>query len=279
MTVVRLPKFTNPPVVEVALSVQFQPPAGLSVAHLGLFWGRCRDRFPRIEQHGPIVNIIERRGVRSPPVDNGQLSLSVDLDTIPRLWMINESFTELLQLQSDRFVRNWRRYHDHSIPYPSFEARIRPEFQKDYEAFSNFAGEQGWEDLTVNQCEVTYINHIAAGKIWQSHDQLDRVFKGWSSTYPPVAGSKAESIGVRLRHELVDGSGKFLGRLHVDVNSGFIRKDEAPVFVLQLAARGQPLGAGVSGVMRFLDYGHEVIVSSFAELTTADMHRIWGRTQ
>jgi uncharacterized protein (TIGR04255 family) len=280
LLLMKLPKFKNPPVVEVALSVQFQQPESITVAHLGLAWDHYRDRFPRVEQHAPIARTIERKGARVPMAEQ-QLSISTDFDTIPRLWLISNESDELLQLQGDKFVRNWRRYHDQTLKYPSFAGRIRPEFEKDFRLFSDFSQKQGWGDLNIDQCEVTYINHISACSVWHEHSQLDRVFKGWSPNYPVLPGTaKPEGVVLKIRHEIVDNSGKFLGRLHVDATSAFSIKDEhAPVLLLQLVARGQPRGSGIDGVMAFMDLGHETIVRSFAELTTNEMHKVWERIQ
>jgi hypothetical protein len=49
------------------------------------------------------------------------------------------------------------------------------------------------------------------------------------------------------------------------------------MFRFTLTARGQPLGTGLAGVLEFLDLGREWIVTGFDELTTPEMHRLWGR--
>ena len=54
-----LPDFADPPVVEVALGVQFQPPVELSPLDLGPLRERWRDRFPRLEQQPPLPPVVE----------------------------------------------------------------------------------------------------------------------------------------------------------------------------------------------------------------------------
>ena len=51
-----------------------------------------------------------------------------------------------------------------------------------------------------------------------------------------------------------------------------------PMLQLQLIARGAPIGAGEAGISKFMDLAHFLIVNSFADLTTKDMHTVWGRT-
>jgi hypothetical protein len=54
--------FERPPVVEVAISVQFQPVTALRTPHLGLFWLELRDRFPKIQELPPLPPVIESFG-------------------------------------------------------------------------------------------------------------------------------------------------------------------------------------------------------------------------
>jgi hypothetical protein len=49
------------------------------------------------------------------------------------------------------------------------------------------------------------------------------------------------------------------------------------MFLLTLTARGRPGSDGIPGVLQFLDVGREWIVRGFTSITTATMHKIWGR--
>ncbi len=280
----KLPKFERPPVVEVALSAQFQPLAKFTVAHLGLLWKRFSSRFPNVEQQPPIPHFVERTGVRvqAPQV---QFEMLRSGDLTPRLWMLNEVGTELIQVQADRFIRNWRKHQDPTATYPQYEKHLRPQFEQDYLSFQRFVSEEGLGELVVDQCEVTYINHISRDGVWTDHSQLDRVFIGWSGSYANVVGLPAEHVAVRAAHVLSHDASDFVGRLHVQVDSGFkpspVSGDTStePVFNLQLVARGRPLGEGTQGVLSFLDAGHRAIVTTFANMTTPAMHNAWKRYQ
>ena len=52
--------FDNPPVVETVLSLQFEELSAMQVAHLGLFWRKVKDRFPKTEARPALAPIIER---------------------------------------------------------------------------------------------------------------------------------------------------------------------------------------------------------------------------
>jgi uncharacterized protein (TIGR04255 family) len=283
-TPAKLPKFTNPPVVEVLLSAQFQQLAGMNVGHLGLLWERFKTKFPRTAQQPALPHIIERKGVNAAPV-MPTFSLMAPADQVPRFWMIGEDDSDLVQVQSDRFMRNWRRYHNAEMVYPSYDGHNRPEFLLDFETFRSFVIEQGWGELNIDQCEVAYVNHIKPGKGWKDFSQLDRVFKGWASEYPRLAGSAANSIACRIRHEVSDGHDKFIGHLFIELDSAYAvptppaSGELSPLFQLQLIVRGRPLREGVQGVMEFMDRAHSIIVKSFAAITTPKMHKIWERTQ
>ena len=105
-----LPDFERPPVIEVALSVQFKRLEALRSAHLGLLWAKFRpEGFPRTEDHAPLEPAFERF---DPNLLRTQLGIEVrasDLPPLPRVWFLNEAGSELIQIQRDRFVHNWRK--------------------------------------------------------------------------------------------------------------------------------------------------------------------------
>jgi uncharacterized protein (TIGR04255 family) len=279
----KLPKFSNPPVVEVMLSAQFQQLTEMHVGHLGLLWDRFKNKLPRIAQQPALPHTIERKGVQQVPV-MPTFSMMAPADQVQRLWMISEDDSQLVQVQSDRFVCNWRRYRNVNVPYPSYDGYNRPEFEANFAKFREFVVDQGLGELKVDQCEASYVNHIKPGKGWTDFSQLDRVFKGWSSAYPRLAGSAANNIACRIRHEVSDSDGRFVGHLFVELDSAYAvptppSSELSPLFQLQLIVRGRPLQEGAQGVMEFMDFAHSIIVKSFAEITTPEMHKIWERTQ
>src|SRR5438046_8808907 len=96
-----LPDFRKPPVAETVLSLQFEPVAGLTTAHLGLLWNRFREELPLIEELPPLPPTSERFG---PPFGARVEVTFVQKPPVPRLWFLNESKTELVQVQPDRLI-------------------------------------------------------------------------------------------------------------------------------------------------------------------------------
>ena len=77
---------------------------------------------------------------------------------------------------------------------------------------------------------------------------------------------------------MIGDNGEPLGRLHVVEEPRIKLEDGSPLIRLTLTARGAPTKKDFGGVMAFFDIGREFIVRGFASITTAQMHRIWGRT-
>ncbi len=268
------PDFRDPPVVEVALSVQFDSLGKLRTPQIGLLWKEFRDRFPVTEEHAPLDAVVERFG--APRVRKGVARIEMlESPPTPRCWFLNDAGTELIQVQHDRFVHNWRETGTEA-EYPRYE-HIRSTFEAELKRFDEFIAREQIGEFTPNQCEVTYVNHIAGGKGWQIHGDLGNVITVFQRSFSDEFLDVPEDTGLRLRFLIPDDAGQPIGRLHVSLNSGYRSSDDQPLFILNLTARGAPRGGGIDGVLGFLDLGREWVVRGFASVTTPTMHREWGR--
>ncbi len=267
-----LPDFRDPPLVETVLSLQFRQLQGFSLVHLGMLWHQFRDAFPLIEEHPPLPSAHESFGMPSP----AQMEVTIERKPpLPRLWLVNESETELIQIQEDRFIHNWRKAGKVSTPYPRYE-RVRAKFRDEVEKFQLFLTEERIGQITLNQCEVTYVNHIEPCEVWQRHGQMEGVLRNWtareSAFLPEVEGGR-----VQQRFVIRGDSGSPLGRLHASLVPAWTAGGQSPILVLTLTARGSPIGDGIDGAFAFFDLAREWIVKGFTDLTTTNMHRVWGR--
>lgn len=271
-----LPEFDNPPVVEVALSVQFETLANLRTPQLGLLWQEFRDRFPVTEEHPPLDTVLERFGV--PPTPKGVARFQMlTAPPVPRCWFLNKEGTELVQVQQDRFVHNWRKAGDKDA-YPRYD-HVRTTFESELRRFGEFLLGQQAGELNPNQCEITYVNHITSGEGWKHHGQLGDVLTLFAPRYTDEFRPVPEDGRLSVRYVIPNDAGEPVGRLHVAVEPVYRSADDVPMFALTLTARGRPLGDGVPGVLGFLDVGREWIVRTFASITTPKMHTIWRRKQ
>lgn len=272
-----LPEFENPPVVELVLDVQFQPISSLDVPRLGLLWQVFRSDFPQVEQHGPLTPLVERFGPGSG--EEGRVFIEpFAVPMLPRLWFLDAKGTELIQVQNNRFVHNWRRT-DQRTDYPHYDA-VRSRFRTELEKFEAFMHEEGLGELVPELCEISYFNHIEPGEAWHGHEQLHEVLRLWKPDFGDdfTSDKQLESASVNFQFIMKNEQGDPYGRWRVSVQPGYARDGESPIFVITNTARGRPLADGIEGAIRFLDQGHDWTVRGFAAMTTENVHRLWGRT-
>lgn len=256
--------------METVLSVQFEPLMLPKTAHFGLYWAEIRERFPQTAEQGELPAIAETEtGPPTPPIDIQVRTLNTP--PTPRFWFTNGTGTELIQVQRDRFIKNWRKAGEND-EYPHYE-QVKEAFDQDFAEFRRFIESHNLGRVNVNQCEVTYINHIVSGDGWRSHEEIDRVFTVWNQIDGSIPGL-ADGAFIRTRFPIRDNRNQFCGRLHASIQPVHRLSDGLPMFLMELTARGQ-----IGDETQFFDIGREWIVKSFAKLTTPEMHRIWERTQ
>jgi uncharacterized protein (TIGR04255 family) len=268
------PEFAKPPVTEVVLSVQFEPIQKLTGPQIGLVWTRFRSQFPRVEEHPPIARAFEVFGKPGPQQVNVQFELT---DSLPMLrsWFLNDRGDQLIQVQQDRFIHNWRKVGDED-EYPRYK-RLIASFTEELVEFGAFLKDEGIGDLALNQCEVTYVNHIIAGEGWEAPGELNKVLTVWSGTYSDEFLSEPEDVRLAIRYTIPSPDDSPLGRLHISAAPAFRMSDKKGVLVLTLTARCRPLENGLEGVKKSLDLAHNWMVRGFASITTRNMHQIWER--
>jgi uncharacterized protein (TIGR04255 family) len=264
-----LPDFSHPPVVEVALGLQFEPLPRLDTPAIARFWFEdIRSRFPEWTSAPALPPTIEWFGVPGQPRlifgwGPGQMA--------GRSIFQDQSKKELLQLQQDRFVRNWKKAGADDT-YPRYE-KIRASFIDELNALRRFIAEQKLGDLVPTQCEVTYVNHIPLQEA-RELGQVGFVVSAWSGQFSDNRLSAPETVEIATHHAIVV-DGNAIGRLHIAISPGYL--DSGPLLVLTLTARGRPAGPSDHQILDFLNLGREQIVRGFASITTPQMHTRWGR--
>lgn len=264
-----LPEFECPPVDEMAMGVQFDPLPNLNAAHLGLFWSRIREEYPHTEDQAPLVPSIEPSEIQPSAPTVSVTALTVP--RLPRCWFVSEDKTQLIQVQRDRFLRNWRQVKGDE-PYPRF-GRLSRDFLRAWEEFLFFAGDQGLGSVKVNQCELAYINNIEKGVGWSELGELHGVFP---FLRPREQGSflpSAETLNWQARYRLPEGR----GRLHVEISPIFRGRDMKLILSFALTARGAPAGDSSEQIAAWFELSHEWIVRAFAELTSSTVHERWRK--
>lgn len=270
-TPAKLPDFGRPPVVEVAASVQFASIQGLDAAKLGALWTHFRERYPRTEQQPPLPSVTEAFGSARAP--RFGISFEQAFPT-PRLWFLDQSGTRVVQVQSNRLIVNWRQL-DTGAEYPRYPA-IREALIEAYGLLSQYLEQEGLSSIQLDQAELTYVNHIAAGERGRNRESLGRYLTCWRDPESKVLQGSPEETSVRFQYVMHSDTSP-TGRLFVEVESAYRAHDSTPIYVMNLIARGAPTSPKLEGALDFLSNAHSWIVRGFTDLTTSDSHEQWER--
>jgi len=263
--------FRHPPVVETVLSVQFERLDALSNACLGAFWQERRSAWPRVSDASPLDEQFETFG-RQPGWDKG-IHLKLTQSPAGRIQMRSAAGDRMIQLQNCRLDYNW--IGQAGQEYPRYRA-VRPEFDEVLAGFERYIREHDLGQLTANQWEVTYVNQMPEGTVWQGPEEWPGVFRSLPGLAVVPDGLRLEGLAGHWHFEIEPRR----GRLHVALQHAYVGGDpEQEALVMKLTARG-PIDRQQNASRAIddgLDLGHDVIVESFEELTSPRAHEYWNR--
>lgn len=172
----------------------------------------------------------------------------------------------MIQVQNGRFHYNWLGQGG-AEGYPRYE-KVLPEFERFLAQFQAFLADRSLGEIKENQWEVTYINHIPKGTVWDSPADWPSVFRPGGLTPEPSSKVQLETLSSACRYEIPPQQ----GRLHVRLQHGSAQGTE--VLILTLTARG-PIKNGYG---EGLDLGRETIVRAFKDMTSPEVHDYWELT-
>jgi uncharacterized protein (TIGR04255 family) len=269
-----LPSFDAPPVSEVVMSLDMARIAGWGIPHFGLFWQGIREEFPTF-QVVPGAEPELEDFASQPPVPPQVIEFKFEQDpNAIRCWFITNDGTELIQVQRNRFVQNWRKQTGDEI-YPRYADHLRRNFHRRYQRFVDFLATQNLAGPDVAQIEITYINEIEPGQGWATAGELSRVIAPWSGEFSE--GFLPPPYGTRISASFAIPKGR--GRLHVNMQRAIRPRDRKEILQLRLVARVKPTDSGVDAILDAFDIGRDWIVRGFTDWTTPQMHKIWKRVQ
>ena len=261
-----LPTFARPPVNETALSIQFSPIPGLA-PYLGLYWAQIRAEFESSQVLAPLPTVMEQF---DKPLSRSKLGLQFVSDPPIRFWFLRDGGTQLVQIQNDRFVYNWRQVTGDEM-YPRYPV-VRDGLRQEWERFCSFLRTEHFDPPEVNQCEVTYVNHLEYDTGWAGFGELSRVIEPWGGEYSGKFLPKPEHVSIESHYRLPEDQ----GRLHIAVEPVVRGRDSKEVLQLTLTARGAPRSSTTEDVLGWMDIGRRWVVKGFIDFTTPSMHQKWG---
>jgi uncharacterized protein (TIGR04255 family) len=265
-----IPRFTNPPVVQVILGGQFVPDSKLNAAHLGAFWNTLGldweansvQPLPHLEEdfNGTVTPKF-RFGFSSQP------SFRVTYNRKDKL--------RTVQVQENRFHVNFMRGEE---PYRGFTP-AKSEFFEYLKLWREFHEAYKIDPPKFELWEVTYVDKIPNEGIWK--DPSD-----WVKVLPPVKSLQQIKLPSGILVSEPIGVWRFLCpelqcRLIVDLAYQKAEKQHAEHLTLKMTARGLVKHADTPDGSREefdkgLSLGREIIVRSFYQLTSEMMHERWG---
>lgn len=269
MTPIR-PKFANPPLIERAISIAFEPLSDLSVGDFGLFWSDIISEFPTSESMDPVALELEQFDAFRPRQVAIQL---VSGKALPRAAFRNAPIGELVQLQNDRFGFNWiKTSEDHK--YPHSEATLERFFEL-FARFVAYADRRGLGPINIVQCELTNVNVVLVSDVGESFADMATVLKLASLEYD-CQNIKLEHQLVGSKHLMLDDDRQPIGRVHVLGQPSLKVPSNEEAYRLDISARGAPLGPGREGARLFFDAAVNAVNAVFLASTTTAGRRFWG---
>lgn len=268
----KLSRFQAPPVVETAIGVQFEPLVGFTNAHSGWFWKKYLDQtWTKVQQAVALPDQFERFGEdrKWGPLHSIKLVQAAEPD---RTQFMTSDDERMIQIQASRFHHNWRKQ---NADYPSHENLLN-EFNARFSDFKKFATDAGLGAIQPNQWEITYVNQILRGNLWNTFADWKNIFP-WFNV-PSDRFNDQQFDGFAGEWHLTIGDN--CGRLHVSLRHARVQNNEMPeTILLQLTARG-PIDATINrSLCDGLAIGHRAIVASFENMTSSPAHAAWKKME
>lgn len=261
--------FDSPPVIGVALGVEFAGPVMPELSTLADFWPPIRGRYPQADKLPALTPMAEDFRV---PITQ-TVEVRFGNGGPQRYWFRSEDESYTVQVQENRLALNWDRTESGPV-YPRYQA-VRKRFHELYEVFTEVADDRLLTEHPPAWCAVTYTNDIPhpdsedplSGPL---DDILCFLGRPESDVLPPI-----EDTALRQRRLLRAEDGSPRGRLYIEAIPT-VGAEGRPGYRLTLRVVSRPESSDAAGVFKCQDDGRELIVKSFRDITTQKMHDLWG---
>ena len=257
--------FENPPINEVVIGTYFSPLNDFRSEHIGLLWQEMKQEFPAVQQRFPTGPISESTFTHSESVDE-------EVFPMPRYWFIGRDDVNVLQVQKNAFMLNWRRREE---GYTHFWEGIKPIFDKYYDAFSNFVyRELNFAELNVEFFELTYVNIIPKTEEWEGPENPQRTIPSFSVPVPGIEHSGHADFSCNFGYSIADDL-----HLNIGLRSGQPAvESNPPILMLELKAIGPQDENSKSDPDEWFQRAHDVIARAFLNLTSQEIQeQLWKR--
>ncbi|MEZ5537658.1 MAG: TIGR04255 family protein [Thiolinea sp.] len=257
-----LPDYSNPPLNEVVVGVQFAPVPDYTSVDACKIWELFKAQYPKVRELPQLPRNFETFG-GSNKAPSFQMQLGRPAGS--RLWFISPDEGHLIQYQPDRFLLNWRKQSD-SQSYPHFEGIISV-FEQSLKTLSNHLSSEFSYEININQAEVEYLNIIPVARFADA--------KSWFACWDSKLD--IESLNMGFNEVIYHDDNTPHARLKYGVESVFGAEGKEKAFRMSLSFAGKPILNDINSAVEFLRKGREAIVTRFDQITTSEAHDIWRK--
>ncbi len=251
--------FDNPPVDEVVIAAYFDPPMiDLRSQHIGLFWECIRDQFPNVHQR-PSFGFGGVTGLEEP-------------FPMPGYVFATEDDVYVVQIEKGAFQFNWRRRDNNT--YPGFHEDIYPAFDRLYDEFETFLRrEVGVSEVSLDLCELSYVDIIEQCDYWQSPLDTSNVIPSFMIPLPNTEGIIVSDFDYSYVYS-VDKDLEIFVRMQTLVNP---MEPDRPVLALEMKASNEFGGVRKVETEEWFQHAHDTLLDHFIRLTDEQVQRKhWG---
>ena len=250
--------YENPPIDEIVCGIRFDPIKRLQSGHFGILWQRFRSDFPRTEDQN-LVGPVSEEDLGSP-----------DKPPLPRVWFIHKNENELIQVQRNRFLHNWRKRRPDD-EYPGYE-KVVENFERYLSCFEEFLAEENLGNLVLREYELTYIDLIPKEHGWENPSDLAKVFPNLLSlTRQSVLLNDVQGIN----WQTIFGLPNNLGQLIVSIRNAQRIPDNQQIIYIESKAVSSGSYKPIRG---WFNTAHNTIGKFFSNLVSKEIQeKFWGR--
>ncbi len=251
-------RYENPPIDEIVCGIRFDSIKELRSGHFGILWQKFRPDFPKIEDQN-LVNPVPVEDFENP-----------DKFPLPRVWFIHRDENEIIQVQRNCFLHNWRKRRADD-EYPGYE-KVVENFEKYLSRFQEFLAEESLGHLVPKQYELTYIDLIPKGHGWENPGNLEKIFPNLLSlTTQSILSNNVRSINWQIILNLPNG----LGEVAISIRNAQRISNKQELIHVEFKVISnlayQPMRA-------WFQDAHNTIMNLFCNLTSDEIQeKFWGR--
>lgn len=263
-------RFKNPPVVEVVAGIQFADLNAVeffsSIESLWITLGK--DFYVSREIKQPLSKLDE----------DGQNRLrfvqSNDDFMPPRMWFLSKEKEFLVQVQADRLIFNWRKLSDAEDGcYSNYETKVWAHFDKAITQLDKYVQTKLGQKLLIEAMELSYYNAIPFDD-FGGPKNIHACIKGMNWTALDNPALEPDTV-----HFLWGVPFNRFSNLQIQGLTGRNLVSGDPILRFDISSKGavpEPFEYKDSQFRSWFDESHTQITSSFAALTTDEMHKKWG---